>query len=108
MRAARYDKRISIITQSQQVDATGAPYETWTTAFQRWAEFRPSSSNESYINDQFQSEVNGAIAVRYDKQTKAITTKDRILFNNRTFEIKGLLNPKEQNKEIEIIYEEII
>ena len=108
MRAAKYDKRITIQRKRQELDDTNTPYVEWVTAFKRWAEFRSQSSTERFIENKESTSGGGVIAVRYDKHTQTITDKDRIVFNNRLFEITGLINPNEDNIELEMFYEEII
>lgn len=61
-----------------------------------------AGGREMYRLNQYFSEANIAFKVRYDSLTKGITTKMRISYDSRIFNIISAINKDEKNQEINI------
>lgn len=101
MQAGKLRRRITIerpTTGAQS--ATGEPTLAWATLTTCWAEIRPLSGRELFAARQVQSDVSHSIRIRANAETTTITSRDRVKFGERTFQITGVTNTDERNKEI--------
>lgn len=93
-------QRVSIQSITQASDGQGGFTESWATDATVWAYVRPVKGYEKYQAQQVQTPVTHKITIRY---RTGVTTKQRILFGSRVFNIKEVLNPDEANHFLEII-----
>ena len=82
---------------------TAAALNTWTTVATVWAAIEPLSGNQFYQNLVATTEVTGRVRIRYRTDIKP---DYRLKFGTRIFSIVGLVNPKESNQELQIMYRE--
>ena len=106
MRPGTLRHRVSIQYPVQTSDGMGGYTEEWATAAQRQAAIWPVSSRERLDALKLESEVTHRIRVRY---LSGVTSKHRILFGSRAFNIIGApINHEERNIHLDILATEQI
>ena len=107
--AGKFDKRVSVLekTEEEQNEYGHFP-ENWRVAFSRWAEFQTAGGKEFRQQEQVQAEVSHRIVLRSDNQTRGITPKHRIGFNDRVFEITKSVDVNEGLQEVAVECKEVI
>jgi len=95
MQAGLLRKRLTIQSRSTTQDSYGQPALTWTDVDTVWGEIVPVSGSESLTADAVQSSQVHMVTIRY---YPGITTKMRIKYNERIFDIKSVLNENERNR----------
>lgn len=86
-------------------DECGGQSIVWRVYKKIWGDITPISVAYNYSNYISETKATHKITLRYFND---IDSTMRIVYNNRIFSIKYILNIKEQNKYLEIICEEII
>lgn len=109
MRAGRL-RNPSVIFQRNQgaKDAAGDTIDDWVRRVKRRASVLPLSGKELQSAGQTIGEVSHKFSIRYDSETKNITHKDRILYDNRVFGIVSIINVGERGRELKILATERI
>lgn len=87
LRSGRRDRKIIIERYTTSETVIGAPDETWATHRTEWAEFIPVSGKEVLS---LSRQVSGEIARFIILYTSNITTKDRINFKGKYWDIVAL------------------
>lgn len=82
-----------IITQDEELN----PIEAWVDFATPWVEALSQNSREYYRLATINSEIEKAFKIRY---MDGITPHMRAIFKSKTFEIIGIENVEERNKEI--------
>jgi len=99
----RLNKRITIQSKTKTSDNLGGYSETWSNLKTLWAEIKPTLNTDNFEGNQIEEKTNYTITIRY---YSALTTKCRIKYDNRIFNIIGIINPLENNQIMEISAEE--
>ncbi len=89
------NKPITIQQAADVRDDYGEPDSTWSTFKTRRAKIAPLNGSRFFAARQFDTDISHEIVIRH---TAGITTKMRVLFGSRVFEIDSVLNPQEANK----------
>jgi SPP1 family predicted phage head-tail adaptor len=97
--AAKLRHRVTIQSASQLSDGQGGFTETWTDGGEVYASIEPAKGYEKVQAMQMQTHVTHKIVMRYRTD---VTTQSRLKFGTRIFWVKEVLNPKEENKTLEI------
>jgi len=84
----------------------GSEVESWASLGKRWASIKTNSGAEKVEGQALESEITHRIRVRHDNETAALTTRDRITFYGREFDIKSTVNVREANRDIDILVTE--
>ena len=109
MRAGALRHLVTIESQANTRSATGEVIPTWSTLVERWAEVRPLTGKEPYVAAlQLQGEQMHRVRMRYDAALDAVTTKMRIKFGSRYFDIQYKFNLDERDRELHLVGEEIV
>jgi len=85
---------ITIQEQNDVSDGMGGSTTTWTDLFDTRAAIWPTSSKERLDAMKLELQITHKIRMRY---RSGITSKHRIKFGTRTFNIISLINPDERN-----------
>ena len=88
MRAGRLDRRIEIQVNSPTLNGVGEEIENWNTLYNLWAEVIPVRGTERYASDQDAAVIEEKFKIRY---VTGVTPLNRILYNGKTYDIKGVL-----------------
>ncbi len=98
--ASRLRHKITIETSSESANSYGEAVQTWTTYATMKAAVEPLNGREYFSGQQTDAEINTRFRIRY---VAGITSKMRIAFDSRTFDIKAVINDQERNKELTIM-----
>jgi len=107
VRAGKLRHRVTLQRNAPVSDGAGGEAGNWTTLATRKAAIEPQSGGEKFAADQVVSQETVRIRMRYDSVTSTITTKDRIVFGVRVFDIKYPFNRGERNREMVFLCEEV-
>lgn len=103
VRARRLKHKITIQQVTESQDSYGQPQETWATYAVRDAEILPATGTEYFTSQQVYSEKSVRFRLRYDNTVRQITTKMRVSYDSRTFDIESIINVKEINRDIDLM-----
>lgn len=97
MRAGKLRHWITIQTRTDTRDSYGEPISTWTTFDQVWASIEPIAGREYFASKETRSQSTHRMRIRY---RSGITTKMRISWDSRLFDIESILNTEERDREL--------
>jgi SPP1 family predicted phage head-tail adaptor len=97
-------ERVDIQAVSETKDAMGSPVQAWSTVAQVWADVAPMSTSEQWRRQQMQSAAGFKVTVRYRAD---LTPQHRIVLRNRVFQVRGMTNPDQRKRFLEIACDEI-
>lgn len=103
--AGHFNKRIAIQSEVGGTDQDGYAIDGWSTVKNVWAMVKPLSGREYVQSKTTNSETITRFVIRY---TKGLTTKMRIVYGGRVFQIDSILNDDEQNKTLTLIGIEVV
>lgn len=98
-------QRVSLQAMVSTRDRIGGQVETWTTQAVVWAQVRQASGREAWYRQQMNASAAWTISLRYRGD---LTTKWRILYGDRTFEIRSVRDPDERRRFLELACDEIV
>ncbi len=101
----RLNKKVEIQYKTNTEDGFGGFSEEWKKLKYTWAEIKPIDTFEQFEAEKISERITHIITIRYFEDFK---TEYRIVYNNRVFKIKGVLNTEEKNNTLEITAEEIL
>lgn len=105
MRAGRLRHYVIIQQATETQGADGSVIQTWGEFAHVYAEISPKSGNETYASQGIHASVVHEIRIRY---LKGVVPKMRILWGERVFEIIGVVNWNERNREMLLNCTEIV
>jgi len=91
--------RIKVQVLTQSTDSQGGYTDAWADLYTLWASIKQLSQREAFYGQQMESPATHRFMVRY---VSGITTKHRVLFGSRTFNITRVNNLEEKNVWLEI------
>jgi SPP1 family predicted phage head-tail adaptor len=103
MRSGPLRHQIVIEEVTETRDSYGGVVETWSTFATVWASVGPIIGREYFASQQVQSEVTHKIRIRY---LSGVTTKMRVAFDSRVFNIESVLNVDERDTEMVLMVTE--
>ncbi len=96
--------RVSLMQPSQMADSIGDIGEPVVFA-ERWAEVRTLSGQEFYRSQQFTSEANRLVVMRY---LAGVVPSMTVQFGTRSFEILWVENVEERNVKLNLYVKEVL
>lgn len=104
----RLRHRLTLQQEVKTIDGAGGYVRTWQNIADLWAEISSINGKSIYGREklyagQIQSEISHKITIRY---RNGISTEMRLLFENRAFNIRAVLNIQENNDILELMVEE--
>lgn len=78
---------------------------TWTTLAEVFAGFKPERSRERLEAGRLESAVAGTLTIRSTTTTRGITEADRVVFRGETYNIRGITNPDQRGRFLEMTVE---
>jgi len=90
---------VTIQKTTQTQNARGGTVDTWSTFATRRASINPVKGTEKNANSTVRGDTTHVVVLRY---LAGVTTKHRIQFGTRTFEILAALNPGERNRQLNL------
>ena len=97
MRAGPLRNRIIIEKTTESQSSSGEVDNTWSTFATVWASIEPLNVKEYFDSQQVNAEENTRFRIRY---LLGVTTKMRISWNSRIYDIRSIININEINKEM--------
>lgn len=97
-------ERVTIQRVATTRDAIGGLIETWSTLMTVYAKVAPMSAGEQYRRQQIQAKADWKVTVRY---VNTIAPADRIVWRERTFQIKGITNADMRRRFLDLACEEL-
>jgi SPP1 family predicted phage head-tail adaptor len=85
-----YRDRITVERAMVITGEYNEPSETWAVCVNLWARKTDISAGEKRAASEVGAELSARFLVRYSPESKAITPKDRIVFENNTYNITGV------------------
>lgn len=105
--AGKLRHRIQIVRANGNVDTFGGvPQDlgNWTVLHDAWASIDTLNGRDMLISNQFMTEVNLRVTVRYFPDVDAAC---RVWFNGRTFQITAVVNPDQRTKMLVLLCVEV-
>ena len=99
------DKKLSFEKKSVVTDNYGGQIETWSLYKNIWGNITPISAINEFSNYISETKITHSIIIRY---LNKVDINMRIVYNDRKFTIKSIINMDEKNKYNKIMCEEII
>jgi len=96
VRAGKLNKRVELLEPTDTRDDYGGVDTTWATWGWRWASIEPLQGREAFQAQTISASTTHKVTMRY---FDGLTTKWRIVFNGRTFEIVSAINTNERGRE---------
>ncbi len=103
MRAGQLKHLLSIERVTEIQNSFGEPIKEWQEIAKVYGSIYPIRGIERYMSMEKHARATHEINIRY---ISSITPKDRIIYQNRVFEIISIFNLGERNRQLKIIVEE--
>ena len=103
MRTGLLRHRIIIEKPTQSKNAIDEVVSTWSTFCTIWAAVEPAAGNAYYAANQLDAKVDGRVRIRYRGD---LEPNMRIKFGDRILSIVSIVHPKENHKELHLMYAE--
>lgn len=88
--AGMLDRRITIRRASYTTSALNTEIETWGDLTTVWANVSYRNSNEAVAAQQVSATLMTRFTIRYSSKVADVNPKDRIVFADKTYDIKGV------------------
>ena len=105
MQAGKLNKRITIKQQSTIQNSYGEPENSWITFATVFASINPILGREYFASDVVNAEISAKINIRY---LPGLHPKMKIVFGDKEYNIKSIINVSEKNKELILMCKEVI
>lgn len=103
MRAGELRHRITLQYQVRSQNAMKEWISTWIDYVSVWAAIEPASGTTYYAAKQAESATDGRVRIRYRTGIKPTM---RILHGERVLNIVSIIQPKENRRELHLMYTE--
>ena len=103
-RTGEFSKKITFQTGTLSSDGMGGGTTTYADTLTVWAAIWPVNAREALENLKTEHRITHRIRCWYSSY---INPKQRIKYGTRYFDIVSIINPSENNVELEILAEEI-
>jgi len=105
IQSGRLRHRIVIQSPTETQDTYGEPIKTWSTFLTTWASVEPVKGREYWESQQVNAEVTYKITMRH---RSGLNPKMRVSWDDRTFEIKNILNDFERDRRLTLMVTESV
>jgi SPP1 family predicted phage head-tail adaptor len=96
-------KRVIFQAETPTTDNAGGYALAWTDFMTVWADIKPMNGQKVFVDGHLEGHVTHHVTMRY---VPGITTDLRMIYNNRLFNIRGVLNLDESNHWLQVLVEE--
>ena len=103
MRIGLLRHRVIIEKPTDGTNAIDEVVSTWSTFCTVWAAVEPAAGNVYYTAKQLDARVDGRVRIRYRGDLEPTM---RIKFGDRILSIVSIVHPKENQKELHLMYAE--
>lgn len=98
-------KRVTLQAATESRDLVGGLVETWAAYATVWAAVRNASGRELWYRQQMAATSVWSIDIRYRGD---VTTKHRVVYDDRTFEIRAVVDPDVSRRYLTLACDEVI
>lgn len=105
MKIGNLRKQVAIQQEQQTSDNAGGYALAWITLATVWADINPVSGNKIYVSEHLEGHVTHRVMMRW-RSDLAITADMRLVYNNRAFNIRAVMNQDESNQYATLLVEE--
>jgi SPP1 family predicted phage head-tail adaptor len=105
MGIGQFRHRIKIQRYTAVQNSLGEEEKTWVDDCKIWASVEPLKGREFFKAQTINAEVTTKITIRY---REGISSKMRVVFEGRNFDILSVMKVEERKKEIELMCKELI
>lgn len=95
-----------LVTLQKEVrvsDTAGGYTKTWQDVAKIWAEIIAASFKETLFGNKLQADITHRVLIRYRDD---ITADMRLVFDNRVFNIRGIVDEHENNNVLQLLAQE--
>ncbi|MDX2027697.1 MAG: phage head closure protein [Alphaproteobacteria bacterium] len=103
MRIGELRKQVAIQAETPTADNAGGYALAWTTVATLWAEITPLDGREIYTAQHLEGRVTHRVTMRW---RSGVTTDMRLVYSDRAFNIRAVMNVDERNRWLELLVEE--
>lgn len=93
-RAGKFDRRITIERATMTTNSFNEQVPVWSTLATVWADKQDTSASENYKASEVGAEISTRFVIRFSSTVASVDAKDRILYDNRIYDIKAVREPK--------------
>jgi len=104
MLAGRLRHRITFQQESLAADGQGGSTRSWSTRASAFASMKPLRAEERFYNEQLNHTGTHQFTIRYRTD---LDETDRIKFGGKFYQITGIINPNESDRQLVITAKEI-
>ena len=105
IQSGRLRHRITIQSATESQDTYGEPIKTWSTFLTTWASVEPIKGKEFWESQQVNAQVTHKIIMRH---RDGLNPKMRVSWDDRTFEIKAIMNEFERDRKLTLMVTEAV
>lgn len=105
LNAGELTKLVSIQAETGVQDTYGQPGGTWSDLTTVFAAIITTGGKEFYAAQKLNAETNAVIKIRY---RRGITTRNRIKYGSKVFDILSIVDPLELHEELHISVKEVV
>ena len=95
--------KITIQETTQTQSSTGMVTDSWSTYAVRYAAIKTMGGREGLISHQTFGQRSLKFILDYDSLVREITSKMRVSWDSRTFDIRDVENINEDNREVVLV-----
>lgn len=95
--------RVTIQSETRTADGAGGFTLTWADVATVWGAVEPLKGMERLRAQQIEAPVTHSVTIRHRTD---VSTKERIKFGTRLFNIRDVINPDERDRWLELLCEE--
>lgn len=103
MRAGSLRHQVQLQAATESQNTFGEAVQTWGTVAVVWCEFKAISGRELFRAEQMQGQIVATVRMRY---LEGVTPKMRLLFDGKTYLIRGVAPINGVHRELELALEE--
>ena len=105
MQAGKLNKRVIIQQYAATRDDYGGEVLTWSDIVTAWAQKAHRTSREFFAAQKVNAETTDMFIIRH---YSGITTKMRVIFDGKTYDIIGANDPDGRRREIQLMCREVV
>lgn len=105
MSAGQRNKRVTFQRKDKVPDGGGGFAPGWAKLITVSARFKPERGRERVETGRVSAELTGVLTVRSSKNTRQITTADRVLIRGVPYQIRSIDNPDQRDRDLEMTVE---
>lgn len=103
MNSARLRYMVRIERNTPTLNTFGEEESSWSLFAIRRASIEPLRGREFWTSQEQESEITHRLRLRWDDKLSNVTTKDRIGYGSRNFDIKSIINPMQRGEEMQLM-----